>query len=756
MLVPALLALLAVTPTAPPDPVLRQLAETRDFRNGIPNSVQMDRSGAHVFFLRSPPTSPVQALYVFDVATGQTRELLSAETLLRGAAQQLSAAERAQLERRRVSGRGFVHYALSDDGKNLITVLSERLYLVDVAGLLVGAPAEKTVRVLAPTGVLDPTLSRDGTLLSFIKDWDLHVLDLGSGRERQLTQGGSERLTHGLAEFVAQEEMDRFVGTWWSPDGKQLAYEEADTRGVETFTLGDPAHPERPFQQLAYPRPGKANAKVRLGLVSAAGGKTIWVQWDAERYPYLTEVQWPDQGALTIYVMDRPQHHAVLLAVDPKTGHTSQLLEEEDPAWLNLHFVGGRRGEAMPLWLPDGSAFFWVTERNGAPEAVLHAADGRRLGTWVGPDQHLVELASFDGSERALYYLASPESPDLVAMRVREGAPPERVMGKPRERLLQGIKLAESGPTRLLSVQTPSTLPTWEVYDRGGRRLGELPATHATPLRPAVPEYRKLGSQGFWSVVLRPRDARPGQKLPTIVSVYGGPHHNMVQSSLTGLLKDQWLADQGFLVVAFDSRGTPRRGRAWERAIRKDFSGVILDDQVAALQLLAQQVPEVDLSRVGITGWSFGGFMSSLAVLKRPDLFRVAVAGASVTEWRNYDTFYTERYLGLPDEAGGVYAKNSLLPIAGNLQRPLLLVHGTTDDNVYFLHSLQLSDALFRAGRPHEFLPLSGFTHMVADPVVLESLSRRTADFFRTHLLEPAPATSSASARRRGSAGGPQ
>jgi dipeptidyl-peptidase-4 len=182
---------------------------------------------------------------------------------------------------------------------------------------------------------------------------------------------------------------------------------------------------------------------------------------------------------------------------------------------------------------------------------------------------------------------------------------------------------------------------------------------------------------------------------------------------------------------------------------------VILDDQVAALQLLAREIPELDLSRVGITGWSFGGYMASLAVLKRPDVYRAAVAGASVTEWRNYDTFYTERYLGLPDEAGDVYAKNSLLPLARNLERPLLLVHGTTDDNVYFLNSLQLSDALFRAGRPHEFLPLGGFTHMVADPVVLESLSRRTADFFRAHLLEPAPAATNAPSKRV-SVGSPQ
>jgi dipeptidyl-peptidase-4 len=428
------------------------------------------------------------------------------------------------------------------------------------------------------------------------------------------------------------------------------------------------------------------------------------------------------------------------MSVDPKTGATQTILEEQDPAWINLqHWGSERRGEPFPLWLPDGSAFFWVTERNGAPEAEIRSVDGRRLGSWVRPDQQLFRILGYDVTERALYYQASPESPDLVVMRVRDGGNPERVVGQPNERVQVSGMIAEDGPTRLVSIETPTSLPDWSVFDRGGRFIGRIPAVRATPLRAPAPEYRKLGPQGFWSFVLRPRDARPGQKLPTIVSIYGGPHVNHVQSSARTLLTDQWLADQGFLVVGFDNRGTPRRGREWERAIRNNFAGVVLEDQVAALQLLAQQVPEVDLSRVGITGWSFGGYAAALAVLKRPDVYKAAVAGAPVTDQRNYDTFYTERYLGLPDAPGDVYEKNSLLPLAPGLERPLLLVHGTTDDNVYFLNSLLLSDRLFRAGRTHQFLPLSGYTHMVADPVMQESLERRMVEFFRSALGVPEP-----------------
>src|SRR5215470_7267151 len=737
MVLTSTLLMLAATPAAPPpDPVLRQLAETRKFQNGSPTALKMDRSGAHVFFLRSPGDSPVQSLHVFEVDAGQARELLSAEALLKGTAQQLTPAERAQLERQRVSARGLISYQLSEDGRTIVAPLSGRLYRVDVAGLLGGKTVEQSVKVLPPTDVLDPRLSPDAKTVSYVKGADLYVLDLAGGKERRLTTGGSDRVTHGLAEFVAQEEMGRFDGAWWSPDSKQLAFEEADTRGVETFTLGDPAHPESAFQTVPYPRPGKPNAKVRLGIVNVTGtAKTTWVKWDAEKYPYLTQVKWPRKGVFTIYVMDRVQQHALLLAVDPKTGATRTLLEEEDPAWINLQQFGPeRRAAALPLWLPDGSAFFWVTERNGAPEAEIRSADGRKLGSWVRPDQQLYRILGYDISERALYYQASPESPDLVVMRVRDGGNPERVVGQPGERVQVTGMIAEDGPTRVVSIETPTSLPDWSVFDRGGRFIGRIPTVRATPLRTPAPEYRKLGPQGFWSYVLRPRDARPGQKLPTIVSIYGGPHANHVTSSARSLLSDQWLADQGFLVVGFDNRGTPRRGREWERAIRGNFAGIVMEDQVAALQLLAQQVQEVDLARVGITGWSFGGYAAALAVLKRPDVFKAAVAGAPVTDYRNYDTFYTERYLGLPDAPGDIYEKNSLLPLAPGLERPLLLVHGTTDDNVFFLHSLQLSDRLFRAGRVHQFLPLSGYTHMVADPVMQEALERRIVEFFRATL----------------------
>jgi dipeptidyl-peptidase-4 len=242
--------------------------------------------------------------------------------------------------------------------------------------------------------------------------------------------------------------------------------------------------------------------------------------------------------------------------------------------------------------------------------------------------------------------------------------------------------------------------------------------------------------------LVRPQKFDTKQRYPVVVNVYGGPLHpwssGMVTATMNRWLLAQWIADQGFVVVSLDGRGTPGRSRVWERAIGKRFGSVPLDDQVAGLQALGRKYRELDLNRVGIYGWSFGGYLSALGVLRRPDVFKAAVAGAPPTDWLDYDTHYTDRYLGLPNTDAAAYTEGSLLTYAGDLQRPLLLIHGTSDDNVYFRHTLKLADALFRAGKDFDLLPLSSMTHMTPDPVVTERLYSRIAGYFQTHLGKPA------------------
>ncbi len=714
-----LLALAPLARAADPDPgFLRADAETRGFRLGRPVNPRPTPDGKSVLFLRAEARSPAQSLYQFDVATGRTRLVLSPAELLKGATEELSPAERARRERMRVTTRGFTSFDLSDNGALILVTLSGRLYTVRRSD-------GKTVASPPGDSIVDPHFSPDGKRIAYVRGRDLYVLTLVSGREKRLTHSADPRITCGLAEFVAEEEMARFTGMWWSPDSRALAFEEADTRPVETFHLVDLTKPTHDAEARPYPRAGTANAKVRLGVVSVDGGAPVWIKWDADRLPYLTRVVWKDRAPLTLLVEDRRQHDLELLTADEKSGVTTRLVAEHDTAWVNLD-------ASVPRWLPDGSAFLWSSESSGTWQLELRDRKGARLRSFGGPERY-ERLIDVDPKERAAYFEGAPDPTTSELFRVP-------LDGGPAVALTRGPAVNRAAFGRdhhlyALTTTTAQSLPVTTVHRvvRGeDRALGTLPSVaEEPPFRPSI-EYVRIAPKnfpdGFECAITRPRHFDPKRKYPVVVDVYGGPHHQQVTRAEAPALLRQWIADHGFVVVAVDGRGTPNRGRAWERAIRGKLGAVPLADQVSALQALGARYPELDLSRVGIYGWSFGGYLSALAVLRRPDIFRVAVAGAPVVDWHDYDTFYTERYLGLPDEDPNAYDQSSLLSYAKYLARPLLLIHGTRDDNVYFFQTLELCDALFRAGKRFDFLPLTGFTHLVPDPVVKEALYGRIVD----------------------------
>jgi dipeptidyl-peptidase-4 len=718
------LLLAASVPTLPgPDPTfLRAFAETRGFLLGRPTAIRPTPDGAAVLFLRSPPRQPTLALYEMSVSTGEVRELVTPAQLLGGAEEQLSVAEKARRERMRIVDRGFTSYGLSEDGRLVLLPLSGRVYVYDRAG-----PHAGRVRKVGEPGVIDPRFSPDGRQVAYVRGQDLHVADVESGKERRLTKGGSETRTHGLAEFVAQEEMDRFEGYFWSADSKTLAYTDVDVSGLERFTIADPAKPEQPANTFPYPRAGQANAKVRLGLIPATGGATTWVKWDSERYPYLARVIWKEKKApLTLVVQTRDQREVAILSVDVRTGATKPLHVEKDEAWVELD-------TDLPRWLPDGSVFLIASERSGERALELHKADGT-LDRVLWPKGFHALVHVSEDSKRGLLLASNPISTWLVGIDFETGKT-EPLSPSPGEHF---VVVSKNGAVVVDTRTTITSFAESTVYRTDvnpWKKVGVLPSVaEAPPFRTKVElTTTDKTPAGFHAAIIRPRGFQPGRKYPVVVNVYGGPTSLMVRSDERQYLLPQWIADHGVIVVAIDNRGTDRRGRAWSRAIKGSFGKIPLDDQVTALQALGARYPELDLSRVGIFGWSFGGYMSALAVLRRPDIFRAAVAGAPVVDWRDYDTHYTERYLDLPQANKAGYDESSLITYAPNLQRPLLLVHGTGDDNVYFFHSLKLADALFRAGRPFEFLPLS-VTHQVPEAVVRERLWQRTVDFLLKNL----------------------
>ncbi len=712
------MTLLTATPVTDTD-FLREFAETRRYLSGRPVNVRVTPDGKAALFLRAGPRDNTQLLYELDLGTGQTRALLTPAQVLAGAAETLSAAEKARLERQRVSARGFTSYQLSADGSKLLVGLSGRLYVVE------RSTQKATELKTGPGACIDPRFSPDGRSVSYVREHDVRRIELAKNVERPVTKGGTALKPHGLAEFVAQEEMGRFQGYWWSPDSKRLAFQETDHAGVEAFTVADPMHPESSGDVFFYPRAGQKNAAVRLGLTAVAGGAVTWVKWNDADFPYLAQVTWTD-GPLTLVVQSRDQTKEQVLSVDVKTGATRVLLAEEDAAWLNLD-------SSFPLWWRD-QGFFWATERNGAWEVELRGPDGALRASWVKPDAGFASLVGFDPKAGALYFTGGANPTASKLYRVEAGGAPVElpVPGQGLQSL--SARLTGDGAFIALSHTSTRAMPQTVVLPAAGGAPVPVPSVAVEPSLQVSPDIFQLPNDGPWAAVLRPRDFVKGRKYPVVLNVYGGPHHQEVTQVLRENLVLQWLANQGFIVVKFDGRGTPRRGRAWERVISHDFATVTAGDQVAALRALAARVPELDLTRVGSYGWSFGGYLSGLLALKHGDVVKSAVAGAPVVDWLDYDTHYTERYLGVPAVHPKAYEVSSLLSYVDQAKRPLLLIHGTADDNVYFLHSLKLSDALFRAGKPHAVLPLTNFTHMVPDPLVTQRLWERIATFFKETL----------------------
>ncbi len=719
--------LAAATRLAEPDQFLDQYARTNRFRAGRPVHIRPLADGRTILFLRSGPRDLMQDLWSFDVDTHAERCRLSASELLAGAPQQFTAEERARRERARRSARGFTSFSLSRDESRLLAELSGRLFLWHV-----GKDRVDELH-LAPGAIpIDARLDPTGQRVAYVRQGDLYLFDIASAMETRLTTSNEPTISHGLAEFIAQEEMNRDAGYWWSPDGAALAYQQTDVQPLETRTLADPADPSRSPTTVRYPRAGTANAEVRLAIRRLDADEPVWAAWPADQFPYLARVDWPRHGPLTIYVQNRAQTIGQLRRVDPATGHTALLLEERDACWLNLC-------DEPPWWLPDGR---WLGRDERGGDWQL-----RRFNSRGQPDEPLTsvstgwrELVHVDEQgtvARGTAHQGDPTSAQVLAVRLDQPGKVQVLTSVPAERQLfanpgsqlvvEQVASANGSAQWLVRRWTDQgwTDPVAEIASRA-----EIPTVEPRPEWITLDEPRQLRA-----VLVRPTSFSPTKRYPVVLHAYGGPHVQMVGAAAERYRLAQWLADHGFVVISLDGRGTPGRGRTWERAIAGDLATVPLEDAVAVLSALGKHYTELDLSRVGVFGWSFGGYFAALAVSRRPDVFHVAVAGAPVCDWRDYDTHYTERYLGDPAVNSANYDRSDLRTYAGQLQRPLLIVHGTADDNVFFSHSLRLSESLFQAGRAHEFLPLVGQTHLVSDPLVVQRMYARIAQFLHQHLV---------------------
>lgn len=666
-----------------------------------PVSITFRPDDGLIAYLHSPEGSLRRQLFACDPDTGATRPLVAPPG--GDTEESLSLEEKLRRERQRQLGLGVTQYAWGK-GNRLLVPLQGSLYLQD------GPDAD--LRLLVDGGSsppLDPRFSPDGEWVSFVQDSELYVVPVTGGEPRQLTHGArGAGKTNGLAEFIAQEEMGRREGHWWSPDSQWLAFAEVDESHIPVYRIlhqGKDQTGDGAQEDHRYPFAGQANAKVRLGVIGVAddAGDPIWLDLGEDEDIYLARVGWLANGRLTAQIENRAQTRLDLVAYDLPTGQKRPLLTETNDVWINLHDL------FTPL---KNGRFLWGSERTGFMHLYLYDAEGRLERPLTEGDWLVTEIAAVDEVAGLVYFLATAESPletHLYAVSLA-GGPPRRLTETPGNHSVVVDHARQRFVDTCHNLETPPTVTLRRLSD------GALLRTLYTPddprlaaLKLPTPEIVSLPTRDgvtLYGAIFRPDPAQFGPgPYPTIVSVYGGPHVQRVTQSWTlrTNMFAKYMAQQGYLVFVLDNRGSARRGLAFEGWIKWRMGQIEVQDQVDGVRWLAAQ-GLTDPARVGIYGWSYGGYMAAMCLAQAPEVFGTAVAGAPVTHYDGYDTHYTERYMGRPQENPAGYAQGSVMAHVGNLRGKLLLVHGLIDENVHFRHTARLINALNRARKPYDLL----------------------------------------------------
>ena len=685
----------------------RQLARTRRFSLGVPRAVTVSADGGRVLFLRtSGGEDPVSRLWLIDPADDSGEQLLADPTASWNVGSgEVPEAERIRRERMRELASGIVAYSADESCRTIAFALDGQLWALacnqpDRAGQP-GPPSDCPLPMLVPTAgpVTDPRIDPTGQRVAYVTDGALHVVELATHVNQALATPEHAEVAYGLPEHVAAESMYRYRGFWWAPDGRQLLAARVDNAPVRQWWIADSANPQQPPRAIRYPAAGTANADVTLHVLRLDGTRTE-ITWDRQAFEYLTTASWDAHGPL-LSVQSRDHRTLLILGADPATGQTSLLHEERDPAYVELTYG------AAPLRTPAGRLAH-VSDLDGDHRLAID-------GEPVTPDGLQVrEVIGADGE--TVYFIGIQEPTEEHLWRYDPAEGLRRLSSEPgvHNGTAAGGTVVRSSWTEAGQAMTVTS---------PGRAAKSIANLAAEPVLTPRITWLTVGARALRAALLLPSWYQAGTSLPVLMSPYGGPAaQRVLRMSSSAFLQDQWFAEHGFAVLVVDGRGTPGRGSAWEKTVYGDALSAPVEDQADALTAVAGQFPDLDLGKVGIRGWSFGGALAAMAVIRRPEVFHAAISGAAPHDQRLYDTYWRERSLGHPDENPEAYDRSSTITQAAGLTRPLLLIHGIADDNVVVAHTLRMSSALLAAGRPHQVLPLSGATHTPTDENTVSQL----------------------------------
>jgi dipeptidyl-peptidase-4 len=680
--------------------------------------MQMSPDGSRVTYLKGKSDQKDRMdLWEYNIRDGQTRRLVDSN-VLSPHGEKLSDEEAARRERQRTAAlSGILEYSFAPSGKALLFPLAGKLYYVELGGKA-AAPIE-----IAPAGgfITDAAVSASSRHVAYVRDQNLFVFDIATRQETALTRDGGGPIKNGMAEFIAQEEMDRPNGYWWAPDGRHIAFARVDESPVPLAQRFEIAADNIAAFSERYPAAGQANVLISLGVADIHGGGVTWVDLGADPDFYLARVDWlPDGKTLAIQRESRDQRRLDLLFADAATGKSRVILIETSQTWINLH--------DELTFLKHSPEFVWASARSGFQHLYLYDYAGRLIrpltaGGWNVDDFRHRAIKGIDEKHRIIYFSATEKSPTerhlyRTSLDTHDPTHVERVS---REAGVHAVSMSSDTHFYVDSFNSSTQPMQVSLLNSDGTMKAallenRLDATHPDAAYAADNSVGEIGSlkaadgQTLYYRLYKPAHFDPAKRHPAIVDVYGGPGVQRVLNTWSGSSFTQILTRAGYVVFQLDNRGTASRGVDFQAPIHGQLGNVEVADQVQGARWLASQ-PYVDAARIGVWGWSYGGYMTLMMMFKAPDIFRAGVSGAPVTDWTLYDTHYTERYLDRPQDNAAGYASSSVLPYAKDLRGPLLIMHGMADDNVLFLQSTKLFRRLQDLGKPFDVMVYSGAKH---------------------------------------------